>query len=467
MELTTEKGNPGKKTVIRYALGLFISNLLWFVFGQAQFFAGTVLLIPLEYVTIAMVVFAIADGINDPILGYLSDKSKKYTLKYGKRYPWIIIGIIGASFAVSLIFLDIFNAQENPVIGGIWFCITLILFDSAVSLHDINSTALFTDKFRDEKLRVFGGGMMVIFATLGMLVSIVIVPMTTEILTGVIGEKLAFLVAAVIMSVICVLVVLLYRKGVHEDEDMRKFRAVLDEKGDSHSPFLVVMKRAFKDRNFLGYVIVMFTYNVLVACMNTGLAFWVTDGIGLTYGDVTLPMVALVLAAPISVPLWLFVVKKAGTKWSMILGSAVFTIGAMIFYFISDITGAIIVFAILGIALGGNGVVQVTIFAQCVDNAAVLYGKREESTYNGIYVLFVRLSTAIQATIFLIVASSTGYDPELGFANSEAAKGGLKFQMSIVPAVTQFIGLIAFWFLFKLTPQDTLTNTEKLKEMGL
>ena len=53
-------------------------------------------------ITIAMMIALVWDGINDPIMGFIVEKVH---FKLGKFKPWILIGAIGNSLAVILLFL--------------------------------------------------------------------------------------------------------------------------------------------------------------------------------------------------------------------------------------------------------------------------------------------------------------------------------------------------------------------------
>jgi len=81
--------------------------------------------------------------------------------------------------------------------------------------------------------------------------------------------------------------------------------------------------------------------------------------------------------------------------------------------------------------------------------------------------IFTAFSYFFQTLIFTIVSGITGYDPDLGTGNSNYAKFGLKFQMSIIPMIILLIGTIAFIFLYRLSKEDAKGNKVKLEEMGL
>ncbi len=45
-------------------------------------------------VGISIIIYALWNMINDPLIGYLTDKPMRWSKKYGMRTPWIILGAI-------------------------------------------------------------------------------------------------------------------------------------------------------------------------------------------------------------------------------------------------------------------------------------------------------------------------------------------------------------------------------------
>ena len=106
---------PDKKQEIGFALSSFYI-LLFGLWGSLQFYAVTVLLIPIFIIPVIYLIFSIVDGFNDPLIGYYTDRSKRFTEKYGKRYPWIIIGIILAPIPLILAFIPISSSVIVAII---------------------------------------------------------------------------------------------------------------------------------------------------------------------------------------------------------------------------------------------------------------------------------------------------------------------------------------------------------------
>ena len=67
------------KKMFLFSFQGIISGFLFAMWGQIQYYAASVLLIPSTVIPLIYLVYSIVDGVNDPIVGYLADKSKRFT----------------------------------------------------------------------------------------------------------------------------------------------------------------------------------------------------------------------------------------------------------------------------------------------------------------------------------------------------------------------------------------------------
>ena len=100
--------------------------------------------------------------VNDPLIGYLTDRPFKWTRKWGWRFPWIVI----AAPPLLLCWFFLFAVPDNLVENGdqwmlFWYFVILsCLFDTFFSLYAIHLGASYTVHFRTDAERrrasVFG-----------------------------------------------------------------------------------------------------------------------------------------------------------------------------------------------------------------------------------------------------------------------------------------------------------------------
>ena len=104
------------------------------------------------------------------------------------------------------------------------------------------------------------------------------------------------------------------------------------------------------------------------------------------------------------------------------------------------------------------------LFSSIIDNATINSRKRKEGIYQGTHVFFSRFGIAINALVFWLVRTLTGYRSG---STDPFELLGLRLQVSVFPTIIMFTGIIIFWKLFKLTTENINRNTLKLKELQL
>lgn len=445
------------KKMFCFSLQGLISGFLFGMWGQIQYFANAILLIPPMIVPLIYLVYSIIDGVNDPLIGYLADKSKRFTSKFGKRFPWIIIGITIGPIFLILSFLQISSTVLTSVI---WLTIMMAIYETFLTSFEINHTALFPDLFRKASHRRKTSA---IGSIIGGIFTIVTGAMIPQLISS-----LGYLWTALIVVIVAYILVIPYSYGIREPKEMREFRGQLDAKEEESTPIKEVLRRVFKDRNWMGITIVVFAWSVAGACWIYGLNFFVIHNLGLDIGFTAIPLLMINLVGFALAPVWAWVAKKISIKKAYTLGMLCNILAYFAFFFVSSLAGVIIIFTLAGIGFSATyGVITGLLRAEGIDNAIVNSGKREEGSYIGILKIFTAFSYFIQTVIFAIVSGITGYDPALGAGNSEIAKFGLNFQMSILPMIITVIGTILFFYMYRITKEDAIRIKKKLVEMNL
>jgi Na+/melibiose symporter-like transporter len=196
--------------------------------------------------------------------------------------------------------------------------------------------------------------------------------------------------------------------------------------------------------------------------------FYVQHSLGLEIGSTSLPLLMVNGVGFLLAPLWTWIAKKIGSRLAYLIGMLINIIAYLVLFFVNNLMNLTLVFAFAGVGFSAtSGVVFGLLRAEGIDSATVNSGKREEGSYSGILKIFTAFSYFLQTVIFAVVAGFTGYNPLLGTSNSELAKTGLLFQMSIIPMIIILIGTIAFLFMYRISKEKSIENKLKLEEMNL
>ncbi|MCK4239297.1 MAG: MFS transporter, partial [Candidatus Lokiarchaeota archaeon] len=95
-----------KKNMASYGFGKSIVEFFDMAFGTyAFFFYESELGLNVWIVSFGIIIFALWNAINDPLVGFLTNRPFKFTKKWGRRFPWIFMGGIPWIFCYILIFM--------------------------------------------------------------------------------------------------------------------------------------------------------------------------------------------------------------------------------------------------------------------------------------------------------------------------------------------------------------------------
>ena len=433
------------------------------IFANMQFYYTTIILLPIELFMIAYVLFMFWDMFNDPLIGHFCDKSTRWTMKYGKRFPYIVIGLIGLAISLILVFfVPIANPSQNPLAVFIWLIIVVCLFDTFYALYFVNSASLFQYKVRDDSDRRKSGGLLLLTGSLGMIIATILQPIIVES----IGREtiLAWTIQAIVFTIIIFVVLLLMGKGIRESKELREYRDKMDSK--EKISFFKALKTVLKLKSYDAYIISSLSYSITVAIAMASLSFVLVYVLGLDLTASILPFIILTIVAPATAPIWIKLGNKYGSKKVYTLSFLMMIVSFLPMLWINDYIGVLVIFIFFGAGFGCNGVMQHPIDADVIEEAAIKTGTRNEGIYNGIQTFFMRLSVGVQVLVMGSIQLLTGFDPA-ATTQTELAKLGLRLTVSIAPMIILTIGIILFWMLYDITPEKGAQIREKLIELNL
>lgn len=460
-ETTQNEFAYSKGVHMSYGLGGFLDNFFIAAFTvRIIHYYETVVLLDVVLVGIAFVIFGVWNAINDPLLGYLSDKKFKFMEKWGRRFPWFAVGAL----AYAWVYLFIFTIPFSDQIGMfIWLVITICLFELLFSLWQINWLSLFPDKFRSMKERTRIGSITTLTGVLGIVMGILIPPLIIGDYENVAG----YVLAGVVVSVVGFISALLAIPGMREDKALinRQMESMESEKSES---FFDSVKFAVKNKNFMAYVITYLGHQVLTVMMLSSLPYWNQWIIGSDDADLeTIMSAGFLVAVLLSIPFWLWFGRKFGNRTAFMLGTFMTTLFFIPMFFINSLELTTLFIAFVGFGIGAIWVLMYPCFSEVIDDVVVQREVRKEGSYTGIRTFIGRLSIVIQALAIAIVHSVTGFSPgaETGAANqTPLAQFGIRFLMAGLPMIFYFIGFLLMWKVYTLDKTCVEKNTELLQQ---
>jgi GPH family glycoside/pentoside/hexuronide:cation symporter len=453
--------------IYSYGLGEFIMQIFSIAFGAYVFyFYEAEIGLNSWLVALGFIIYAIWNAVNDPLVGYICDRPFFFTKKWGRRFPWIISSI----FPSILFYVLLFSPPDVDPIKGqwiifVWLVFSTCLFDTAFSFTFVNTNALFADKFRnaDERRKVSGINMTLGY--IGLAFGSIFPPLIINY-----GVKQSFINQAWALVLVAIIAALFMIPGMREDTETieRYLKAYEDlkDKKDKIS-FFGTFLSAFKQKNFTAFVILFLGYAVLRICLLASLLYGIRYILKLQAAVASLIMAGFLLGSLVSIPFWVWWArKKKDNRKVMIIAAILSSIFALPMVFLSDLIGWIIVLFLWGIGIAGMFIVRAVVFADIIDESVVETGKRKEGMYNGFYIFINRLSIVIQAIIFAVVHSLTGF-VEGADTQSESAIWGIRLSMAVIPVFFLLVATIIFWKLYDLKPEKLNDIKVKIKDLDL
>ncbi|NVM19276.1 MAG: MFS transporter [Candidatus Lokiarchaeota archaeon] len=424
-----------------YSLGAVPSALPYNMIGSwlLTFYTIEVGLSLIEFGLLFMI-YGFWNAINDPLIGFYMDKLKP---KKGRRVPWIIYGTIPMTLGFIGLWWVPFNTKDLIFLYGL---IMLFLFDTGFTMCMTAWGALYTEMYEDESERASVVAIKDTFAFLSSMIGVMIPSMIAAALGS-------WALAGLIMGITIPVTMYLSLLGTREREEFQI---------DEPLPILKAFKESFSNKPF---VIGSVTYALLDFCFGFTmmiLPLYAKFVLQIGKGMEGFAMIGVALGILCGVPLWWKVYAKKGPKFGLTLSMIIFCIGMVPLFLAGDFITLTVIGLLPGFGLSGVLMTEPVISA-AIDYDEIKTGKRREATYGGIQAFVARLSMILSALALIIVQLISGFNPELETQTFDALIG-LRFSMSIVPAIGLLIALIIFKF-FPLNLAKFTEQQKNLKEL--
>jgi GPH family glycoside/pentoside/hexuronide:cation symporter len=387
-------------------------------------YATDVLLIAPATMGILLAAARLWDGVTDPLVGYLSDRTRS---PIGRRRIWLYASALPLAIGIIMIWSP--PGDLSGVWLVVWMAVSLLVYETASTAYLIPHGALgmeLTPNYH-ERTRLFGYAHMIGF--IGSIIG-----MGTLQLITMADDKRAFafdlsLVAAVIVFLAVVITTrfLPERSEYQGRGNQSVVRSVLDVFRNPHARLLLVV---FAIETY-GIASIMTLTPYLVAYVFPLEAYLVA--VMMTYA---LPQVLFT-------PFWMWLARKAGKQkaWTgALMLSALPFVG---FYFLPEPGWIFWVLTFLcGFLAGCGAVAQPAIQADVIDYDELTTGDRKEGAYLAVWNLIRKSSASLCALITGLVLQYSGFVPNE--VQSEDTIDAIRAIFGLLPAACYLLGGLLF-----------------------
>ncbi len=415
-------------------------------FFLMKFFTDAALIVP-ALASSALLIGKIWDAINDPLFGWITDRTQS---KVGKRRVYMLFGAIPLGISVALLWFV--PTGMSQVMTFIWIAATFLVFDTLWTLTNVPYYALtseLTDDYDERSsLTVYRMGL----AVPAYLVGAALTPMIVGFFAV---QRTGYGFIGIVYGALAAIALLVSASGIRERPN------VVQTKGEPN-PFKS-FKQAFSNKAFIYLCVVYFVTNISFAFAKTLMAYFVEYQL-LMKEMVSAVMGIMLVCVIISLPIWQKVAKKTDKGPAYAIGMGMGAVALALLFFLPHKSTWLIypIVVLAGLGFGANWVFPWAMIADVSDFDRVKSGQYRSGIYYGVWGLATKISEALALAVVGWVLTGFGY-----VANVEQTARsllGIRLFFGIVPAICIFIAL-PFLFKYPITRQKHAEVRAQLEAM--
>lgn len=375
--------------------------------------------------SIVWMIFAVWNALNDPLFGYISDRTKS---KLGRRIPYIRYGALlyGVIFILSWFLWPLGGSQTALFVQML---VSLFFFDT---FYTAIATSLYVLPYTMAESNQARSGIFVwkiFFTLLSLAAPLVLFPLVRPD----VGESASRFQTIMIMLGVVTTLVIFFSTFFYKE----KYTSDAEE-----APGLwESICQCFKNRAFLVYEVISFTVIFVQTILMQGVVYY--------FDEFTVPMplayASLGVGAVCGIILWIKSMGKIGVAKCIIVMSVAFAAGATLVIFAGQyVIPAMIAFFIIGLGFSGGMYLVPLMNGEVIDYDEAKTGFRREGMYAGVNSLITKPAISFANAAFVMIIGWFGYDNAVKAGAQDAmAKFGVKVAWMALPALLFIISAIA------------------------
>jgi GPH family glycoside/pentoside/hexuronide:cation symporter len=414
--------SQARKKSFNYAIGMFgtsipINMLKSFAF---IYYVDTLGMTTVQF-SLMLLIYTFIDAADNLVYGYLSDRTRS---RWGRRRPWLVIGtpLLVLGF-IAFYSPPAFLSSNSLVV----YCMLFYMFTGTLdSVINANYGALFPELFRDDASRASTNALRQAFQLAAMILSIALTPMVTK----AIGYSLTAILYGLLGGG-----VILYMTFTSRETNIR-----VDEAKPQlwESILNLITNLKFWVAGFANAF-----YSAAMALVLASMPFFVKYALGLSGGQTTFLLAAVLLIAIACVAVWARLVKKYSLMPVWRAALATLALAFIPLYFANSLVSGMICSALVGFGFAGVITTMDLIGAKIMDEDTRKHNVRREGIISNALGFMNRLSGLFTSVAFFLVYRLYGY--ESGANPGTQPDQASRFLLTIFPPVLM---LISFAFSF-------------------
>ncbi|MFC7385132.1 MFS transporter [Sphaerisporangium rhizosphaerae] len=387
----------GRTPAWRYAVGMFGTSIpISMIKGSMILYYVDILGLDVRAYGVVMVVYAVIDAFDNPLLGHLSDRTRS---RFGRRRPWLLVG----APMLAACMIAFFSAPASLRGAGLvlWFAVFAILCEAFDSMLNANYGALLPELYPQERDRAVANSLRQGFQLLALVISLAVTPVLTTQVFGTEDSTEGFQTTAVIYGVVALAVIVFMALGARENPRYSTRERPL---------LLRSLWSIVRDPMFWTVGLTGACYGIAMALVLSGVQLYVRYSLGLPVGYALFLQGAVILVSAGGLAVWTRVVARRGALWTWRLAFAVLAAGFAALFFATGLLTAIAAGVLVGAGWSGMLATNDLIVARVLDADAGRNGQHREGLFLSAFGFFTRLNGIVTGLALTSLGVFFGYN---------------------------------------------------------
>ena len=432
----TSAGTLPVRTKLLYGVGdvgnaLVNSAIQFFLL---KFYTDGALILP-ALASSALLIGKIWDAINDPLMGWLTDRS---THRLGKRRVFMLFGAVPLGISVALLW---FVPAGMPALWTfVWIALTFTLFDTLWTLTNVPYYALTSELTENYDERSSLTAYRMVMAVPAYLVGAAITP---AIVGAFAIQRTGYAAIGIIYGVLAALALLGGAFGIRE-------RKTPTPETASRSKPLESLKIALRNKPFVRLLAAYIILNMAFALIKTLMAYFLQYQLDMA-AETTLVMGLLLICVTLSLFVWKKISERLDKGPSYAIGMLIGALAGSFMFFLPNAKTALVypIAALAGFSLSGVQAVSRTMVSQ-------LSPATKTAEFYGFLSVAGRTSAFIGPWVFgSMYAGFTNFYLKQGLSETVAKSNGILWGIGSI-VVFLIVGLLFLTLVRRVTSKDPL-----------
>ena len=367
------------------------------------------------------------DYVNDPLVGYISDRTRT---RWGRRRPFLLFGPLPFALAFALLWFR--PPWESDLALAVYYAVAYVLFDTAATFVYMPYFALTPELTADYDERTALTTYRMFFSILASLVAftvplMIIGPFEPESASRV-------LVMGVMFGILSALPLLLTFFGTRERRDYM----------EQEQPQLwQSLRAAVKNRPFMfGLAIFLLTW-IAVDVLQSTLLYFVKYVVQ-REPQSDLIMGTIFVTGMLTLPIWEWTSRRWNKRLAYVAGIAFWAVVQLVMITLNATTSlATLLFlcVLAGIGVAAAHVLPWSILPDAIEWDELTTGARHEGTFYSLVTLIKKVTSSIAIPLSLVLLDISGYVPS-ATQQSESVLRAIRILAGPIPASLLCAGIL-------------------------